>query len=100
MIGGLAQAELEEMQREQMEYASGKGFLRVGDIVMLYYDEKVYDELAGGNGGELEDPDMSDDVAREKAAKSDNLKARITQKPDLEYKGIVFCKLLIIHTLA
>jgi hypothetical protein len=82
----------------------GKGFLKIGDIIILTHENRVYDQLRGvGNptamvGIDPNDPDAKEiqeklEILAEQVAAKDNLKTRITSSPDLIYKGVMFCKL-------
>jgi hypothetical protein len=70
------------------------GFLRIGDIVLLNYDEKVYDQLnlAAALRNEVAGVEMDIDHILDRANPNENLRAKITQDPDLIYKGMIFCK--------
>lgn len=74
------------------EDKSDKGFLRVGDIILLIYDEKVFDELhdVGQVASKTKEGAAHLEQLEEKVALKDNLKERITNKPDLIYRGIVY----------
>jgi hypothetical protein len=74
----------------------GKGFLRVGDVILLTFDEKLWDELDAGaaiktEGGATGKAGVNVEELQEKGSANDNLKAHITRKPDLEYKGVFYC---------
>jgi len=69
------------------------GFLRIGDIVCLIFDERVYDNLnlIATLKNEIKGAEIDIDHLLDRANDNDNLRARITQDPDLVYKGILFC---------
>ena len=54
-----------------------KGFLRIGDIVCLTFNEKVYE---------------GSEKAKDDAEKMNIHLARITDTPEMTYKGIVYSK--------
>lgn len=74
------------------ERVETQGFLRVGDIILLIYDEKVFDELhdVGKVAAQTKEGIQHLELLEEKVAQKDNLKERITNKPDLIYKGVIF----------
>lgn len=56
------------------------GFLRIGDIICLIYDEKVYDQLnlIATLKAEIKGVEIDIDHLLDRANANDNLKARIT----------------------
>ena len=56
------------------------GFLRIGDIICLIYDEKVYDQLnlIATLKNEIKGVEIDIDHLLDRANANDNLKARIT----------------------
>lgn len=56
------------------------GFLRIGDIICLIYDERVYDQLnlIGALKNEIKGAEIDIDHLLDRANDNDNLRARIT----------------------
>ncbi len=56
------------------------GYLRIGDIVCLIYDERVYDQLnlMAALKNEIKGVELDIDHILDRANANDNLKARIT----------------------
>ena len=71
------------MEQYQNEDEKNKGSLRVGDIVCFTFVEKVYENHSKGKHEEIE---------------RDFLLAKYTEKPELEYKGVIFCKIYCFYT--
>ena len=66
---------------EALEAQGGKGSLRIGDIILFNFDDKVYRDLRSGPTNQEEGANHEElvgDQAQEKSAANDNLKARIT----------------------
>jgi hypothetical protein len=61
---------------------------------LLNFDEKVYDQLnlAAALRNEVAGVEMDIDHILDRANANENLRAKITQDPDLIYKGMIFCK--------
>ena len=56
------------------------GFLKIGDIVLINYDEKVYDQLnlAAALRNEVQGVEMDIDHILDRANPNENLRAKIT----------------------
>jgi hypothetical protein len=61
---------------------------------LINFDEKVYDQLnlAAALRNEVAGVEMDIDHILDRANANENLRAKITQDPDLLYKGMIFCK--------